>query len=146
MKQIVQRVQYPLLHHGGKKSFLDLTILIKTKTLTLQSKVLLCILVAFAVTTNGMPLNGSANLKNDDLMALNGVPEFLLAVLKETDPQLALKILPEIMGKDNIRLNRREAKAWRNQRRNQHQQQQNQQRQELDEFGNPKEDNVFRLY
>ena len=73
-------------------------------------------------------------------------PEILLAVLKETDPQLALKILPEIMGKDNIRLNRREAKAWRNQRRNQHQQQQNQQRQELDEFGNPKEDNVFRLY
>ena len=93
-----------------------------------------------------MPLNGSANLKNDDLMALNGVPEILLAVLKETDPQLALKILPEIMGKDNIRLNRREAKAWRNQRRNQHQQQQNQQRQEVDEFGNPKEDNVFRLY
>ena len=89
-----------------------------------------------------MPLNGSANLKNDDLM----VPEILLAVLKETDPQLALKILPEIMGKDNIRLNRREAKAWRNQRRNQHQQQQNQQRQELDEFGNPKEDNIFRLY
>ena len=119
---------------------------VKAKNLTLQIKVLLCILVVFAVTSNGMSLNGSANLKNDDLMALNGDPEILLAVLKETDPQLALKILPEIMGKDNIRLNRREAKAWRNQRRNQHQQQQNQQRQELDEFGNPKEDNVFRLY
>ena len=31
MKQIVQRVQYPLLHHGGKKSFLNLTILLNQK-------------------------------------------------------------------------------------------------------------------
>ena len=71
-------------------------------------------------------------------------PELFLRFLKVSDPQLALKLLPTLLGKDNIHLIRRKAKV---KAKGRDQQRQQRQHQDLNESGHPTEDNrVFRLY
>ena len=113
--------------------------------LPFQMKPLLCLFFVFFAVANGMPhhqripkiqvYNHSITLKVD--------PELFLKFLKESDPQLALKLLPTLLGKDNIHLIRRKAKAssLKNKGRDQREQ-----HQELDEFGHPTDNRVFRLY
>ena len=106
-------------------------------------KPLLCLFFVFFAVANGMPHHHQRIPKiqvDNHSITLKVDPELFLKFLKESDPQLALKLLPTLMGKDNIHLIRRKAKAssLKNKGRNQHQ--------ELDEFGHPTDNRVFRLY
>ena len=110
-------------------------------------KPIFCLFSVFFVLVNGMPSHSRTpkiHVDNNSI-TLKVDPELFLRFLKVSDPQLALKLLPTLLGKDNIHLIRRKAKAkGRDQQR-----QQRQQRQILNESGHPteNEDNrVFRLY
>ena len=100
----------------------------------------------FFALVNGMPSHSRTPKIHVDnhSITLKVDPELFLRFLKVSDPQLALKLLPTLLGKDNIHLIRRKAKV---KAKGRDQQRQQRQHQDLNESGHPTEDNrVFRLY
>ena len=73
-------------------------------------KSLLCLAFVFALS-EAMPHRNFGNLKETKTeVSLEVDPSLFLAFLEATDPQLALKALPKILGGENIHLIRRHAK------------------------------------